>query len=186
LRVLWRLDPARDGGDAVAVALGADVPVCLRCRTSRVRGVGDEIVEVPDLPAAAIVLANPGVALPTAAVFRRHAAAGRQAARHPAADDGWHGIADAAAMARRLGATTNDLEAAATALAPEIGAVIAALRAAPDSLLARMSGSGATCFALFASDAAARSAARALQAAYRGWWVEATRLRTAPPPTERL
>lgn len=170
LRALARLT-GRGLPDAGAVlALGADVPVCLAGRPARMRGVGEALSPLPPLPPVWMVLANPRVAVSTPQVF---AGLGRR--DNPALPDlpaqGWR---DAAALARWLAAATrNDLEAPARAVAPVIGDVLAALAAAPGCLLARMSGSGATCFGLFARDTEARAAAAALRAARPLWWVAA-------------
>jgi 4-diphosphocytidyl-2-C-methyl-D-erythritol kinase len=179
---LWRLDPADPAPMAVAHTLGADVPVCLDGRTSRVTGIGADFVDHPALPPAPIVLANPGVAVPTAAVFRDLSVLEDRMPVLDVPTSSWDGVPDAAALARLLAATRNDLELPARRLAPAIGDVLDALQAASGSLLARMSGSGATCFALFANVAAAQAAAAELTAARPGWWVVATRLRSVPPP----
>jgi len=181
---LWRVDPVTCDLAAIAAMLGADVPVCLAGRTSRVGGIGTDIADGPPLPAAALVLANPGIAVPTADVFRAYAASARPVQRQVDSPGVWDGIADAQALAARLRPLENDLEAPAIALAPAIAETLAALRALPDCLLARMSGSGATCFALFGDDNAAQDAARSLQAAFPYWWVAPTRLRTRPPQIE--
>ena len=146
----------------IALALGADVPVCLASRPARMGGVGETLRPAPALPPAGIVLVNPGVALATAAVFRARTGELSAPAELPAA---W---ADAAAMAGDLATLRNDLQPPAIVLCPVIGAVLAALEAAPGCLLARLSGSGATCFGLFPDAAAAAAAARAL--ARPGWW----------------
>jgi 4-diphosphocytidyl-2-C-methyl-D-erythritol kinase len=179
---LWRLDPADPAPMAVAHTLGADVPVCLDGRTSRVAGIGADFVDHPALPPVPLVLANPGVAVPTAAVFRGLSACDDRTPALDVATTGWESVPDSTALARLLAATRNDLEPPARSLAPVIGDVLDALRAAPGSLIARMSGSGATCFALFANDTAAQAAAAELAAARPGWWVIGTRLRSAPPP----
>jgi 4-diphosphocytidyl-2-C-methyl-D-erythritol kinase len=146
----WQTDaPLRD----IALALGADVPVCLARRTARMSGIGDVLLPAPKLPEFGILLVNPGVPVATAAVFRNRT--GRVSAA-PDLPPAWP---DAAAMAAALGELRNDLETSAIALAPEIGAVLARLQALPGALLARMSGSGATCFALFATPGAAAAAA---------------------------
>lgn len=175
LRLLARLW-AREGGarergareradlPAIAARLGADVPVCLGARAARMSGIGTALAPPPRLPEAGIVLANPGIALPTRDVF---AARGGAFSAPPALPAGWE---DAAAMAADLAALGNDLEAPAIALRPQIGTVLAALRALPGVLLARMSGSGATCFAVFATAEAALAASRRLP---REWWVKA-------------
>ncbi|MCC6717021.1 MAG: 4-(cytidine 5'-diphospho)-2-C-methyl-D-erythritol kinase [Acetobacteraceae bacterium] len=165
LRLLSRLWRVRVPA-ALAVRLGADVPVCLAQAPARMAGVGEDLSPAPALPAFGMVLANPGIAVATPAVFRARAAGGAgfsAPARLPA---GW---TDAAAMARDLSAIGNDLQDAAVALCPAIGDVLAALEALPGCRLARMSGSGATCFALFDSPAPAAAAAAALSRP--GWWV---------------
>jgi 4-diphosphocytidyl-2-C-methyl-D-erythritol kinase len=159
---LWGV--ALDAGDAASLALtlGADVPVCLAGRAARMRGIGDVLTPAPVLPACGIVLANPGVPVATAAIFRARAGAFSSEASLPQA---WP---DAHAMAADLARMTNDLEAPAAMLCSPIGAVLAALRARAGCLLARMSGSGATCFALFESAPVAEAAAAALR--HPGWW----------------
>jgi 4-diphosphocytidyl-2-C-methyl-D-erythritol kinase len=136
--------------------------VCLASRPARMGGVGEVLSSSPGLPPAGMVLVNPGIALATAAVFRARIADFSTAAELPAS---W---ADVAAMAGDLAKLRNDLQAPAVALCPEIGTVLAALAAAPGCLLARMSGSGATCFGLFVDAPAAEAAAHAL--ARPGWW----------------
>jgi 4-diphosphocytidyl-2-C-methyl-D-erythritol kinase len=149
--------------DELALQLGADVPVCLASAPARMSGIGDLLFPAPVLPAFGILLCNPGVAVSTAEVFRARA----QKTFSPLAElpDSWP---SAAAMAATLAALRNDLEAPAIALAPVIGDVLAALVTLPGCLLARMSGSGATCFALFATPNAAAAAAAALNPP--GWW----------------
>ncbi len=169
LQALWGVAPRPDELAALALGLGADVPVCLGSRPARMGGVGEVLSAVPPLPPLGLALVNPGVAVSTRAVFEARAASaggagpfgGRAAPPLPA---GW---ADAAALAGWLAGTGNDLEDAALALCPPVGAVLAALRAQPGCLLARMSGSGATCFALFATPAEAERAAGSLPPA---WW----------------
>jgi 4-diphosphocytidyl-2-C-methyl-D-erythritol kinase len=177
LAELWQLAPAPEDLAAIGLKLGADVPVCLAARTARLEGIGERIGPAPSLPAAPIVLVNPGVGLPTPQVFRARrgsfsAGAGAQGvlARSPA---------DVRELAEALEGTGNDLTAPAITLLPVIAEVLAALEATPGRLLARMSGSGATCFALFADDAAASAAASAIAAAHPGWWSVATRLKGA-------
>ncbi len=149
--------------------LGADVPVCLAGHPTRMQGIGELLTPVT-LPATWLVLVNPGVALSTAQVFH-----GLTCRDNPALPPlpAWP---DAASLARWLGATRNDLAAAATRLAPEITATIAALSGQNGCLLARISGSGATCFGLFADEASALQAARMIGQANTGWWVQAGRL----------
>lgn len=140
---------------AIAGALGADVPACLDGRTTLGTGKGDALVAIDGMAGTPLLLVNPGVAVSTAAVF----------GGWDGVDRGGIGAGDLLARAR---AGRNDLEPPALALAPEIGAVRALLDAAPGVPLSRMSGSGATCFALF--DDATACAAAALEARTRGWW----------------
>ena len=170
LRALARLT-GRPMPDAASVLrLGADVPVCLAGRPARMQGVGGALSPLPPLPPAWLVLANPRVAVATPAVFA--ALARRDSPPVPAAPaTGWR---DAAALADWLaGQTRNDLESPARALAPAIGEVLAALAGLPGCYLARMSGSGATCFGLFGGSGSAQAAAAALSAARPRWWVAA-------------
>jgi 4-diphosphocytidyl-2-C-methyl-D-erythritol kinase len=146
----------------IAARLGADVPACLLGRTTIGTGKGDTLEEIAGLAGMPLLLVNPRVQVSTARVF----AAWDGEDRGPISGGG-----DLLARAR---SGRNDLEPPATALAPVIAEVRALLDAAPGALLARMSGSGATCFALFA-DTATRDAA-AGEAEARGWWTLATTL----------
>lgn len=151
----------------IAPALGADVPVCLAGGPSYVSGVGERIAPVADLPPAWLVLANPGRPLATGAVF-----AARQGDFSP--PQPWiDPVGTAADLALRLAAYRNDLEPAAQRLIPDINDVLAALSATDGCLLARMSGSGATCFGLYAELSSARAAAETIQARRPTWWVSA-------------
>ena len=153
-----------------ARATGADVPVCLDPRPRFMRGIGDVLSEPLDLPRLFAVLLNPGVAVATKDVFAALAlpTAGQTA---PAAiGTGTAALLDEIAHGR------NDLEAAAIELEPAIADALAVLRKLPGCRLARMSGSGATCFGLFDSMDAARGAARRLRVGYPDWWVRATAL----------
>ena len=157
---LWRLAPPDLA--AIALALGADVPVCLVSRPSRMGGVGERLDATPRLPPCGLVLVNPGVAVATADVFRARRGDWSPPAELP---PGW---ANAALMARDLRALRNDLEPSAIALQPVIGEVISALAAVPGCHLARMSGSGATCFGLFDDPVEAEAAAVRLRRP--NWW----------------
>lgn len=153
--------------------LGADVPVCLAAppRAMRMTGIGEGLAPAPPLPPAWLVLANPGVGVPTAAVFA--ALAGRSGPALPPLPENWP---DAAALAAWIRAGRNDLEAPALRVAPVIGGVLAALTALRGALVARMSGSGATAFAVFADEASAGAGAAALRDRWPGWWVVAAPL----------
>jgi 4-diphosphocytidyl-2-C-methyl-D-erythritol kinase len=159
-----------------ACATGSDVPVCLAARARMMRGAGETLDPALRLPLLPAVLINPGVAVETRRVF---AALGLRpgervsASPHPEIASG--GAADTLLAA--LGKGRNDLEDAACIEAPVIVDVLAVLRAARGCKLARMSGSGATCFALFSTPWAAARAARAIRAQHPGWWVKAAALR---------
>lgn len=168
LRALGRLWGRPVPDPTEVAALGADVPVCLAGRPARMEGVGERLSPLPPLPAAWLVLANPGVALPTPAVFA--ALAHRNQPPLPPFPGGW---ADAPALARWLQTARNDLEPPACGIAPVIGLARTTVAGLPGCLLARMSGSGATCFGLFADEMAARRGARLLAEAQPGWWVVA-------------
>ena len=166
LRLLARLS-GRALPDAGAVlALGADVPVCLAGRPTRMTGIGEGLTPLPLLPEVWMVLANPGVAVSTPAIFRALARADN--APLPRDLPRLKGLAELAAF---LHMQRNDLEAPAIALAPVIATAKQALGAQPGCHLARMSGSGATCFGLFDDPLTAAAAASALRAAHPGWWV---------------
>ena len=172
LQSLWNIAASPDELAALAARLGADVPVCLLARTAWLGGIGEVLAAAPDLPPVAIVLVNPGIALATPSVF--NARSGAFSAPGRFAEE----IPDAAALAAALRRRRNDLAAPAIGLVPAIGDVLARLGACDGALLARMSGSGATCFGLFPDDAAARAAAARLAGERPGWWVAAGRLAT--------
>ena len=168
---LWRLEIPDTALAALALGLGADVPVCLESRPRMMRGVGEELSEAPALPAAWLVLANPGLEVATPAVFAKLETVRSSAVSVP------DGFADTKELADwLLRETRNDLEAPARELAPEIGDVLAALNDCVP-LFARMSGSGATCYGLFADENAAAEAKKALRSSHSGWWIEAAPIR---------
>ncbi|MBN2761304.1 MAG: 4-(cytidine 5'-diphospho)-2-C-methyl-D-erythritol kinase [Rhodobacteraceae bacterium] len=152
------------------LALGADVPVCMAARPCRMRGIGEVVTPVPALPPMAMVLVNPRVEVSTPAVFRALARKD-----NPPMPDTLPDWPDFAGFVHWLSVQRNDLQAPACAAVPEIEAVLGALEGA-GAALARMSGSGATCFGLFADLPSAERAAHAIRRAEHGWWVEATEL----------
>ena len=160
----WQVKPSPEAVTAVALRLGADVPACLVGRALRMSGIGETLTPSPPVPDIGLVLVNPGIALPTAAVFRARSGPFSAAAALPA--QGWP---TPRALVDSLEMTRNDLEAPARTLVPAIGNALEAIRALPGCLVARMSGSGATCFGIFASPEAAANAAPAL--ARPGWWI---------------
>jgi 4-diphosphocytidyl-2-C-methyl-D-erythritol kinase len=159
---VWQLSPADPDLDRIAVKLGADVPVCLRNAPRRMRGVGDWLTPAPSLPPCGLVLANPGVPLATASVFRQRAGDFSPEAALP---DGWRAVKE---MAESLSGLSNDLEAPAIGIVPAIRDVLGAISETKGCLLTRMSGSGATCFGLYADGRDAVAASR--QLARPGWW----------------
>lgn len=149
---------------------GADVAVCLDPRPRIMRGIGDRLSAPLDLPPLAAVLANPGVAMPTRDVFAAFDKS-RPAPPRPARAPSFSAHGELLAFLQAQG---NDLEAAALSLQPAIGDVLSALRDLRSCRLARMSGSGATCFGLFDQAQDATAAAQKLRAMHPDWWIEET------------
>lgn len=159
----WNIRPDPALIHQLALRLGADVPVCLGGRTVRMTGIGETLLPVSPMPPAGLLLVNPLVPLPTGPVFK--ARSGPFSA--PAALSRlWP---DVYTLAADLAQARNDLQSAATTLLPVIGSMVTDIAAQPDCLVARMSGSGATCFGLFPHVEAAQAAATKLGG--RGWWV---------------
>lgn len=156
-----------------ARATGSDVPVCLARRARMMRGVGAELGPPLEPPALCIVLANPRVAVETKKVFAAMGLAPGQQAIASRTPDVAPGM-DSAALLAGLRRAGNDMEDAACRIAPVIADVLAVLAAARNCRLARMSGSGATCFGLFEDRAAAQRAARAIRQGHPEWWVRAS------------
>ena len=159
---LWGVEAFDAIAGRLAAKLGADVPVCLAARPARMSGTGEILAAPPSLPRFGLCLVNPGIPVPTAPVFAARRGPFSPPARLPAS---WP---DAAALAADLARLGNDLEAPAIALCAAIRPVLAALGARKDCLLARVSGSGATCFGIFPDAAGAAHAAGSL--ARPGWW----------------
>lgn len=159
---------------AIAASLGADGPACLVGAPVVGEGWGERLAPAPRLPVLNAVLVNPGVACPTGAVYRAFDTepGAKSADLPPIPDD----LADAFEAAAFLSHCRNDLEPPARALVPEVGDVLETLRGEPETLLARLSGSGATCFALCAGDMEAETLAERLSALRPDWWVRRCRL----------
>jgi 4-diphosphocytidyl-2-C-methyl-D-erythritol kinase len=162
LRGLSRLSGISAPLEAIALALGADVPVCLDGKPCRMRGIGEDIESLPDFEPRHALLVNPGVSVATKDVFARLRI-----------DPG-----------SQRGLDVNDLEAPALSIAPVIGEALAQLRSLPGCHAARMSGSGATCFGLFASSAMAAAAAATMAQRHSAWWCRAATI-GAPLPARR-
>ncbi len=156
--------------EAAVLSLGADVPVCLHGAPVRMQGIGDILTPVPPLPNSFVVLVNPGVAVPTAVVFAGLESKSNTAMLPPI----WH---DFESFVLWLSAQRNDLQASAAAYAPEISETLVAIDRT-GARLARMSGSGATCFGLFAAEEAAADAAAAISKNHPHWWVQHTAIYT--------
>ncbi|WP_448657837.1 4-(cytidine 5'-diphospho)-2-C-methyl-D-erythritol kinase [Sphingomonas sp. CJ99] len=148
---------------AIADALGSDVPACLLSRTAIGRGRGEALVPVVGHPGQPVLLVNPGIAVSTAQVFARWDGVDRGA------------LPDGPDIMAAAGAGRNDLYPPALEVAPSIAEPMRWLAGQPGAGLVRMSGSGATCFALFDSNDAARAAAERGRA-HSHWWVRATQL----------
>lgn len=165
--------PALTALIAVARSIGADVPVCLFSRAAVMTGVGETLHLLARLAPIPAVLVNPMLPLATRDVFRELAAPALAAPPAPPSLPAFGCIGDVLTYAR---ARSNDLEAPARRLLPCIGEVLAALESAPGAVLARLSGSGPTCFALFAEPTEAAVAATAIARAHPGWWVRTASL----------
>lgn len=165
LQRFWGLQTNHDYVEPLLLKLGADVPVCYRCQPSVMRGIGERITPAPDMPEIPILIVNSGHSCSTADVFAHHN----------------HIFTDLTSLPKRfctvfdlvdfLSITKNDLYEPALTLIPEIGNVIHALEAQADCLIARMSGSGASCFGLFEHQDQANRAAKALKDDNPDWHV---------------
>jgi 4-diphosphocytidyl-2-C-methyl-D-erythritol kinase len=162
----------------VARATGADVPVCLDARARVMRGIGEILSPPLALPMLPALLVNPGVPVPTKEVFARLGLAPGERRGDPSVIEP-NQLKERDALVAYLISQPNDLEAPALTLQPVIADVLAALGRRSDCLLARMSGSGATCFGLFTSRQAAVAAQEQLQAAHPAWWIMTTFLFSA-------
>ncbi len=179
LNEMWGIEFGEAALERLAIQLGSDVPACVRLRPLVMRGTGERLIDVisPDLPA---VLVNPGVQLETRKVYDRFDQLGANRSFREADPPWGH---DVASFAHSLAGYRNDLQPAALALNSEVRRVLEAIQAEPGCLLARMSGSGPTCFGLFTDEAAAEAAARSIAERKRKYWVRATTLRGSAAAT---
>lgn len=160
--------------EAIAASLGADGAACLWGRPVLAEGRGERLSAAPGLPVVEAVLVNPRVPVSTAGVYRRFDADGAFGdVEPPPLPDAFESVEELAAW---LSLMRNDLEAPAIAVAPEVGDVLALLAEEPETLLARVSGSGGTCFALCAGDLEADGLAARVSALQPDWWVMRCRL----------
>jgi len=173
---------ARANGDAfpetiaaaLAPQLGSDVAVCLGSAPALITGRGEIVSPVQGFPLCGVVLANPGLALATADVYGALRAPPAPATREPSMPPDFAG--DFEKLIAYAAARGNDLEAAATRLVPEIGTVLSALSGLDGARLARLSGSGPTCFAVFATPRQALRAATLLAQSQPDWWIATSSL----------
>jgi 4-diphosphocytidyl-2-C-methyl-D-erythritol kinase len=166
LRRLWKLSLDDAALAGIAASIGSDVPVCLASAPAWMDGRGEIVTVLDALPPLSLLLVNPGVAVPTKAVFAaltKRSGTGMDLQNIKLPDTG--------ELLTFLEQNANDLEAPALAIQPVIGEVLAALNALPGSLFARMSGSGATCFAIFPDDDSCAQAAALLRMKQPSWWI---------------
>ena len=163
---LWDIDSTSDIVMNLALSLGADVPVCLRGRSTIMRGIGENFTDIEDGPSTHAMLVNPGVGVSTPTVFKT-----RSGDFSTGVD--W-GACQGVTLAERLRPTRNDLERPAITLSPVIKDVLNALAGLEGVQLARMSGSGATCFGLFPNAEATQAGVTRLKSDHPDWWTTAT------------
>lgn len=166
LNDLWALDLPLTRLAELGLSLGADLPMCLAGVPARVTGIGEHVAPGPAMPDHGLLLVNPGVPVSTPAVFR-----GLIRRDHPPMPElpaTWDGVDH---LVDWLDRTRNDLQPPAEAIANEVADVMAVLADLPGCRFARMSGSGATCFAIFESDSAAAEAGHVVTLARPAWWV---------------
>lgn len=168
---LWNVDLVSERISTLALSLGADVPMCLYGNPCFVRGVGEKICPAPALPEFGLLLVNPELPLATRDVFR--------ARKGPFSDSGWfqNNIADAVSLAKVLVQRKNDLEGPAIGQMPVIQNILNTLSALPGCHLARMSGSGATCFGIFDTEKDAIKGSEILSIPHRGWRIMPSRFK---------
>lgn len=164
--------PAMPDHAARLLQIGADVPMCVRAQAARVRGIGEDILELPKLAPLHVVLVNPRVPVATPSVFK----ALIKKENDPISDLP-AGLDDASVLIDWLSAQRNDLQKPAIEIAPQIGVALTALKGAD---LARMSGSGATCFGIYKTAQAAQIAAHDLHRDHPDWWITPAVLNGAP------
>lgn len=168
LAAYWRLPPSAPLLHDIAASLGQDIPCCIAAESCYFEGIGDVTTPAPELPLCHIVLVNPNEALATPAVFRARTGAFAPASPFHETPATVHDLV--AALKER----NNSLTESAITLCPAIATVLGALEQTQDCLLARMSGSGATCFGLFPDRASAKAAVAQIYKDHNDWWVVST------------
>jgi 4-diphosphocytidyl-2-C-methyl-D-erythritol kinase len=177
LRCVGRANPSvadRFDWPAIAASIGADVSVCLMSQCAFITGIGDRVEPIAGYPPLCALLVNPGLPLRTRAVFE--ALGARPVEGNAGGRNAIEPLPTAGALLSYLQRQNNDLEPPAARLLPAVADVLAALRASPACLLARMTGSGPTCFGIYPTPSAAESAARTIAAAAPAWWLRTTQL----------
>ena len=164
-------EPHRTPMSKALLKLGADIPMCLLSQAARIGGIGEEISPLPGMPPIDAVLVNPRRAVSTPAVF-----GAMQERSNPAMAQTLPSFAGFNDFVLWLAEQRNDMQSAAIALEPSIATVLTALQSDDSCRLARMSGSGATCFGLYQGADAAKAAADTLQLNHPDWWVVATKI----------
>ncbi|MBD24422.1 MAG: 4-(cytidine 5'-diphospho)-2-C-methyl-D-erythritol kinase [Candidatus Marinimicrobia bacterium] len=172
---LWKVDPAQISNARLAAELGADLPVCFHRQTAFMSGIGEILDAAPPLPTFWLVLANCGRPLATKSVF-----ATLSKFSPPLARESFNRLSNAATLAAALKNHRNDLASSAITLEPSIASTLATLENTPGCLIAQLSGSGPTCFGLFADEQAARHAAAFIESRQPTWWVAPTKVLSAP------
>lgn len=167
LNQLWNIDFSDDGLSRIGLTLGADIPACLYGKPAIMSGIGERISGLQKFPKFHILLVNSGHSVSTRDVFNRLRITGEVL---PAGD---FNVATTRDLFAGLTSMRNDLEIPAREVVPVIGEVLSAIRERKGCYLARMSGSGATCFGLFEDSEAAEAASYGLRARRPGWWVQA-------------
>lgn len=170
---LWQIEILPRDLNALALHLGADVPACLGSQSCRMSGIGEQVEAVDYMPRFSLLLVNPLVPVATREVFARLAAPPVRVAQPPIEVPDFASVTALLAWLHDHG---NDLQQPARQTAPVIGEVLSALHEDATCLLARMSGSGATCFGIYADEVEASAAASLLRRRRPGWWVAATSL----------
>ncbi len=171
MALLARTTPMTPEALATLLKIGADVPMCLRSEPARVRGIGERIDPVPTLPVLPVLLVNPRVAVSTPQVFK--ALECKENSEMAAMPDAFP---TANVLITWLSAQRNDLQAPAIAIAPVIGTALTTLETLQGCALARMSGSGATCFGIFSTLSEAEAGAKTLRQQHPEWWIAAAML----------
>lgn len=174
LNVFWRIGKTNKELAALGLSLGADVPVCIYGKTAFLGGIGEIIEPAPELPSMGVLLVNPNLSLSTASVFSSFDSAFSKANNKI---ESWLNLQN---FITYLQEKRNDLELSAKRLAPEINEVLNVLENEPNCLLARLSGSGATCFGLFSSSDGAKKGKQSISQKHQEWWVRDTKFISSP------